>query len=221
MRPEPARGGPPPSPPRWVRWLGRPVLGRWLRVASDGAARVPTTGGVILAPTHGSHADVVALSLATERRLTYLGSAHLAAIPLAGRLLRWLGLVVIRRGAADAGALNRCVELLRRDAALVVFPEGGRSRDGRVYRPRSGVARLAATAGCPVVPVAIVGTSVAWPPGALPRPGGSRVLVRFGAPLAAPAATPRDRRAFNQQLHAAMVGLSGAEDAGEMMPRSA
>lgn len=199
----------PPTAPRWLRRLAGPAARRWLRLDVAGVQHVPAHGPVIIAPTHRSHADAVAVGAATSRPLTYLGSAHLGDIRGVGRLLGALGLVVVRRGEADAGALDRCVGLLDAGAALVVFPEGGRSRDGCVYRPRSGVARLAAAAGCPVVPVGLRGTSRAWPPGGLPRPAGARVEVRFGPVLAPPAADPAPRREFSGRLHAELVRLSG------------
>ncbi|MGH3441454.1 MAG: lysophospholipid acyltransferase family protein [Nitriliruptorales bacterium] len=200
----------PPTAPSWIRALARPLVGTWLGLEIEGAGNVPTDGPVILAPHHRSHADVLAVGAATKRPLTYLGSAHLVEIPVAKWVLPRLGMIVVRRGEGDLDALRLCNELLAKGAALVVFPEGGRTRDGKVYRPRSGVARLASTAGCPVVPAGIVGTDRIWAVGSRPRVGPGHVRVSFGAPIAPPTADAGSRRRFADELHDALVGLSGA-----------
>jgi 1-acyl-sn-glycerol-3-phosphate acyltransferase len=210
----------PPIAPHWVRRLVGPLVRRWLCLAVEGSGRVPADGPVIIAATHRSHGDVLALSAATARPLTFLGSAHIGAIPIAGRILRRFGLVDVNRGTADFEALDRCLHLLEVGAALVVFPEGGRSRDRRVYRPRSGVARLAAAARCPVVPASVVVTAELWPPDGRPHLRSGRVVVRFGVPLEPPTADARSRRSFNDRLHAALVDLSGEEPAPILLRRT-
>lgn len=210
----------PPTAPAWLRAVARPAVAAWLGLEVEGVERVPPSGAAILAATHQSHADALALGVATLRPLTFLGSAHLGALPVVGRLLRRLGLVVVHRGEADAEALEVCFELLVDDAALVVFPEGGRSRDGRVYRPRSGVGRLAAAVGCPVVPVGILGTAELWPPERPPRLGVGGVRVRFGAPLDPPTPDPGSRRRFADELHDTLVELSDAPRADGLLVRS-
>lgn len=196
---------------RVVARVARPPLRAWLGLSVSGA--LPESGPVVVASTHTSHADAVALGVATQRPLTFLGSDHLPAV------LRALGMLPVTRGAADRGALDRCLGVLGDGGALVVFPEGGRSRDGRVYRPRSGVARLATAAGCPVVPAGVTGTVAVWPPGAPPRMRRGAVHVAFGAPLDAPAPGPAARRAFADELHAALVALSGAPAADQLLAR--
>jgi 1-acyl-sn-glycerol-3-phosphate acyltransferase len=211
-----------PSTPRWVRGLLRPLATRWLSLDVIGAEHVPDDGPVILAASHSSYADIVALSAGIERRLTYLGSAHLSTVPGVGRLLPRLGLVPVVRGAGDAGAMARCAEVLAAGAALVIFPEGARSRDGRVYRPRSGVARLASTARCPTLPIGIRGTENAWPVGGPPRLRVARTVLLLGAPLDPPRDdSPKQRRAFGAVLHRRLAELSGREPAAELLRREA
>jgi len=109
--------------------------------------------------------------------------------------------------------------LLDAGHAVVVYPEGSRSRDGRVYRPRSGVSRLAAATEVPVVPAAVVGTYEVCPTGRRPRLRGGRVSIRFGPAIDPPASdTPAERRRFNRILHDALVELSGAERADAFAP---
>lgn len=209
----------PPTAPGWLRRAARPVVLSWLDLTVEDGDRVPDDGPVILASNHHSHADVLALGAGIDRPLTFLGSAHLAALPAVGRMLPSLGFVPIERGSADAGALERCLAILAAGGALVVFPEGGRSRDGRVYRPRSGVARLAAAAGCRTVPIGVRGTRAVWPVGGRPRARGAEVGLRIGRPLDPPAQTPRDRRRWSEHLHRRLVELSDGEAAAEMLGR--
>jgi 1-acyl-sn-glycerol-3-phosphate acyltransferase len=201
-----------------VRQLARPALHAWLRLRVEGEHHVPGRGGVLVASTHQSHADSIALGVAVRRPLHFLGDARLTGWPGLGPLLPRLGMVPVRRGEGDAGALGRLSDLLRLGGAIAVYPEGSRSRDGRVHRLRSGVARLAAGTGVPVVPAAVAGIYDVWPIGARPRLRGGPVTVRFGPALAAPDATPRGRRAFNEELHARLAELAGVEQAHDFSP---
>lgn len=202
-----------------VRLTLRPVLRTWLRLRVEGLQHVPDDGGVLLGSTHQSHADSLAIGVAVRRPVHFLGDLRLTTWPVLGPMLPKLGMVPLRRGDADASALQVLTDLLDDGSAVAVYPEGSRSRDGRVHRLRSGVARLAARTGAPVVPTAVVGIFEVWPIGQRPKLTGGRVTVRFGAPLDAPAAdTPKARRAFTHDLHDALVTLSGAEPADTFSP---
>lgn len=201
-----------------ARRVMRPLLRAWLRLQVHDADRVPVEGPVLIASTHASHADSIALGAAAPRPVFFLGDRRLMAWPVLGRFLPRLGMVALRRGARDTDAMRVIAELLGAGHAVVVYPEGSRSRDGRVYRPRSGVSRLAATTGVPVLPAAVVGSYEVWPTGRRPRLRGGRVSIRFGEPLAPPSDTPADRRRFNRHLHDVLVELSGAPRAEEFSP---
>lgn len=214
------------SGPPLVQRLAGPVTGgvratlrAWLRLDAAGADLVPDHGGVIVAANHSSHADSLALGGAIARPLLYLGDAALGRTPLLGPLLPHLGLLPVDRGSADAELMQQLAQRIRGGAALVLYPEGSRSRTGEVHKPRSGVARLAAATGAPVVPVGIDGTDRAWPVGERPRlRAPSTVRLRVGAPLPAPEDSPRARRAFQEQLHEQLVLLSGRPPADGMAP---
>lgn len=201
-----------------ARRVVRPVLRSWLRLVVDDEHHVPTEGPVIIASTHASHADSMALGSALLRPVFFLGDLRLTSWPLLGRWLPRLGMVPVRRGDRDSDALDQLHRLLAEGHAVVVYPEGSRSRDGRVYRPRSGVARLAVATGVPVVPAAVVGTHAVWPTGARPRLRGGAVRIRFGPAMAPPADTPAARRSFSEELHDALVVLSGAARADGFAP---
>jgi 1-acyl-sn-glycerol-3-phosphate acyltransferase len=201
-----------------VRLSLRPLLKVWLRLGVEGLAHVPDDGPVLVASTHQSHADSIALGVAIRRPVHFLGDLRLTRWPVLGPQLPKLGMVPLRRGEADASALDVLRDLIVGGACVAVYPEGSRSRDGRVHRLRSGVARLAAETGAPVVPAAVAGIYDVWPIGAKPRVRGGRVTVRFGAPLPAPARTPRARRAFNDELQHTLGQLAGAELADDFSP---
>jgi 1-acyl-sn-glycerol-3-phosphate acyltransferase len=199
--------------------LLRPLVARWLRLEVDGRDNVPEVGPVLLAATHRSHADSMAIGAALDRPVHFLGDVRLTRWPVVGRTLPSFGMVPIARGERDATTLRRVAELLTgTGACLVVYPEGTRSRDGRVHRLRGGLARIAAATASPVVPVAVIGTERAWPIGRPPRLRGARARVRFGPSLPAPAPHAADRRAFSERLQAELVALAGTTAAASLAP---
>ncbi len=204
-----------PSARSAVRRIVQPLLRMWLRLRIEDEHHVPATGPVIIASTHQSHADSMALGAGLTRPVFFLGDVRLTRWPILGPWLPKLGMIPLRRGQGDMQALDVISRILGDGHAVVVYPEGSRSRDGRIYKPRSGVARLAAQTGLPVVPAAVAGIYDVWPIGRRPRLLGGRVTVRFGPAIAPPDVTPRSRREFNRLLHEALVEVSGAERADE------
>lgn len=207
-----------PGARSFVRVLLRPGLRLWLRLRVEGVDHVPADGPTIVASTHLSHADSIALGTAIRRPVHFLGDLHLTRWPVLGPLLPRLGMVPLRRGEADAHALAVLGELLTQGACIAVYPEGSRSRDGKVHRLRSGVARLAADHRVPVVPASVAGIYEVWPIGARPRLRGGRVAVRFGPPMPPPDPTPRARREFNERLQRTLAELADTEIADDYSP---
>ncbi|MBE9373069.1 1-acyl-sn-glycerol-3-phosphate acyltransferase [Saccharopolyspora sp. HNM0983] len=153
------------------------------------ADKVPRTGPVILAPNHLAVLDSFIVPLVVPRRVAFLAKAeYFQGTGLRGGLSRWLfgslGAIPVQRGRGRAAmaALESAEDVLRSGGAFGIHPEGTRSPDGRLYRGRTGVARLALATDAPVVPVALRGTDKLQPEGAkVPRP--HPVTVRFGDPL--------------------------------------
>ncbi len=204
-------------PSEGVRRVLRPLLGVWARNRVLGAEHLPSEGAFIVASTHASHADAPIVGLASPRPLLFLGDERLTRAPLLGPILPKLGMVSVRRGTADQDALDTLLAALDDGQPIVIFPEGGRTRDGRVYRPRGGVARLAAAAGVPVVPVGLEGSRRLWPVEGRPRLLGGRVTVRFGPPIPPPDDRPAARRRFVLDLHHELASLARAELADEYL----
>jgi 1-acyl-sn-glycerol-3-phosphate acyltransferase len=167
------------GPLLWL--LGRPKV--------QGLEHVPSSGAVILASNHLAVADSFYLPLVVSRRITFLAKAeYFTGTGLKGALLRWFytatGQVPIDRTNADSAqsALDTAVRLLNEGKLLGMYPEGTRSPDGRLYKGKTGLARVALKTGVPVIPVAMTGTDVVNPPGSKMWRFG-RVKVKFGKPM--------------------------------------
>ncbi len=149
-----------------------------LRIRFEGAEHVPATGPVVIAPNHVSFMDPILVTIPVRRALHYMALEPFFRVRGLGALMRWARAFPIQEGEVDGPAVRRALRLLRQGEPLVIFPEGGRSPDGRLQPFRPGAFRLALAAGAPVVPVTIVGAFEAWPVGRrLPRPG--RVTITY------------------------------------------
>lgn len=190
----------------------------------EGRDNVPASGRVILASNHLSFIDSPVLTLLAPRPVQFLAkSDYFTGSGVRGALSRSfftaVGAVPVERGAGQAAqaALDLGRAILERDEAFAVYPEGTRSRDGRLYRGRTGVAWLALTTGAPVVPVGLIGTQELQPVGSsIPRL--HRITVRFGDPLDlsghGSADSGRARRHATDEVMTAIHALSGQELAG-------
>lgn len=212
--------------------IGKLTVGNLLRLGwrltVEGIDRVPAGGGAILACNHLSVADQLFLAAVVPRQVHFWAKAeyfHLRGVrgALVGAAVRGMGAIPVHRdgGRAALHALDAAIPVLRHGALVGVFPEGTRSPDGRLYRGRSGPARLAVAAGVPVVPVGFGGTDLVQPIGRrLPRPA-LPVTIRFGDPLPVDGrgVDMRSLRAFTDEVMQAIRALTGQEYAGCYAPR--
>jgi 1-acyl-sn-glycerol-3-phosphate acyltransferase len=174
-------------------FLKRIILGPMLRLTFRpyviGAENVPEEGPAIFASNHLSFSDSFFLPLMVPRRVTFLAKIdYFTGTGIKGELTsmfcRGAGQRPVDRtgGSASEAALRTGLRVLRRGDLLGIYPEGTRSPDGRLYRGKTGVARMALEANCPVLPVVMIGTEKIQPPGRrIPRPG--RVGMEIGKPL--------------------------------------
>jgi 1-acyl-sn-glycerol-3-phosphate acyltransferase len=176
----------------------------FLRIGFEGVRHVPRAGPVVITPNHVSFMDPILVTIPVRRALHYMALEPFFRVRGLGPLMRWARAFPVQEGEADSPAVRRALRLLRQGEPLVIFPEGGRSRDGRLQAFRPGAFRLALAAGAPVVPVSIVGAFEAWPAGRrFPRPG--RVTITYHAPLDATALPPDADRRTRPELLMALV----------------
>ncbi|BBX59292.1 1-acyl-sn-glycerol-3-phosphate acyltransferase [Mycobacterium shottsii] len=194
--------------------LGRPKV--------EGLEHIPSSGPAILASNHLAVADSFYLPLVVRRRITFLAKAeYFTGTGVKGWINRWFysvsGQVPIDRTNSDAAqaALETAAGLLRQGKLLGMYPEGTRSPDGRLYKGKTGLARLALHTGVPVIPVAMIGTNVVNPPGRKMLRFG-RVIVRLGKPMdfsrfEGLAGNRFIERAVTDEVMYELMGLSGQE----------
>jgi len=202
------------------------------RPTVEGLENLPTTGPVIVASNHRSFADSMVIPIVTPRQVVFLAKEdYFTGTGVKGALQRaWfegMGMVPVDRDDTKAAlaSLDIALDVLRQGKAFGIYPEGTRSRDGRLYRGRTGVAHLALTSGAPVVPVGLTGTEHLQPVGStLPRL--AKVTVRFGAPLRFESRydgvpTGRARREVTDVVMNEIQKLCGQEFAGVYNERPA
>jgi 1-acyl-sn-glycerol-3-phosphate acyltransferase len=166
-----------------------PILKLFFRPWVEGAENLPIKGPAILASNHLSFSDSFFLPLMVPRRITFLAKAdYFTGRGIKGWLtagfFKSIGQVPIDRsgGRASEAALRKAMEILGRGDLLGIYPEGTRSPDGRLYRGKTGIARMALEAGVPVIPVAMINTFDIQPPGQV-VPRIMKVGIRIGEPL--------------------------------------
>ncbi len=202
--------------------LVRPGLRLLMRPWVEGEANIPASGPAVLVSNHLSAGDTFLLPAMIKRRLTFPAKAELFhGVGFRGRFVTWflvsVGIHPLDRsgGRASASSMNGVLDVLRNGELLGIYPEGTRSPDGRLYKGKTGVARLVLSAGVPVVPVGMVNTQ--FVPGKIPgirlmrRPG-----IRIGRPLdfSRYAASGNDRdvlRWVTDEIMNAVMELSGQE----------
>ncbi len=193
-------------------WAPGLLLGAGATLRIEGLELVDWSRPLILACNHQSMIDVCALFRAVPVPLRFVLKRELARVPVVGLYARTMGMVFLDRANARKARdeLLSAVDALRSGAAFCAFPEGTRSRDGRVGSFKGGSFQVAIAAGAPVVPVAIDGSGAVLPAnGFRVRPG--TIRVSFGAPLPTAGLPPEERRALAARAQDAVTALHAAQ----------
>lgn len=186
----------------WLYGFARVVLGLGYRLAyrirAEGQEHIPPTGGVILCSNHINAQDPIVIGLACPRPICFMAKEELFRSQLLGFLIRGLGAFPVKRGSADRAALKHALTLLEAGRCFGIFPEGTRSRTGKLLKPEPGTAYLALKSGVPVIPVGITGSYRLF----------SRIQVRFGPPV--DLSRFRGEKLNSQMLEAASEAIASA-----------
>ena len=205
--------------------IGQLTVGTVMKVGwrptVEGLENVPPAGGAILAGNHLSVADELFLGSVVPRHIAFwANSEYFKGSGLTGAIAKavfnGIGAIPVERagGRAALAAFDGAIPVLKSGDLVAVYPEGTRSPDGRLYRGRTGAARLAIGAGVPIVPVGVLGTDKVQPIGVrLPRLFAGPVTVRFGKPIETEGRSD-DRtglRELTDELMAEIQKLTGQE----------
>lgn len=204
-----------------TRVLTRGTIAGLCRPTVEGLENVPAHGPFIVAPNHLSFFDSVIVQALTPRPVSFFAKAeYFTGKGIKGRLMKQffesVHSIPVQRGeqAASVQALKTLLDILGRGDGVGIYPEGTRSRDGILYRGRTGVGWLALTTGAPVVPVGIIGTEKLQPAGkntVKPAP----FMLKFGAPLSFDKTGPDHslpaRRAVTDTIMDAIAALTGQQ----------
>lgn len=149
----------------------------FLRLKVEGAENIPESGALVIASNHLSLLDPPVIGTAATRKVHFMAKKELF-VPVLGTLYKILGAFPVRRGGADRAAIKHGIDLLKSGKVLAIFPEGTRSRTGKLGKAEPGALMMASKVRAAVVPTCVTGTDFIrekrlWP----------RVTVRFGKPL--------------------------------------
>jgi len=209
--------------PYFIGWCAfRALFKFYFRWQVYNAERVPLEGAVILAPNHASFLDPPLVGAGLRRAINYLARENLFRFPVMGWILRHWQVVPVDRDGGGAAGLKAILDRLLAGGAIILFPEGTRTRDGKLQPPRSGIGLTVIKSAAPVVPVRVFGTFEAYGRRLrFPRP--RRIAVKYGPPMrfeqlraeAKVCSKPRLKQIYQQvadELMAAIARLEPYED---------
>jgi len=205
-----------------------PLIRMAWRPKVEGLEHIPAKGGAIFAGNHLSVADEFLLGAVIDRPIAFWAKEEYFTTPgLTGMfykgLMNGLGAIPVHRagGRAALSAFDDAIPHLRAGGLVCIYPEGTRSPDGRLYRGRTGVARLALLAEVPIIPVGVIGTDKVQPIGSYVPRLGNQVSIKFGKPMEYASREPDSAalRTITDEVMAAIAALTGQEYVGRYAPK--
>lgn len=150
-----------------------PIFRLIYRIQVEGLENIPQEGGAIFCLNHSHVLDPLLVGVFSPRRVSFMAKQEIFTTPVLGTIARGLAAFPVKRGQPDRAALKRAIDLLKGGECFGIFPEGTRSRDGRLRKAEPGTAYLAVKAGAPVIPIGITTTYRIFSP----------IIVRIGPPV--------------------------------------
>ncbi len=199
--------------------FARNTVGLYVRLryglSIEGQEMIPERGPVIVCPNHFKWLDPFVVANGSPRSIYFMAKQELFRTPLLKLVFDSLGAFSVRRGEVDRGAMRRCLTLLKQGEAVGIFPEGTRSRTGKLGPGEPGAAVIALLTGALILPAGITGYTP-----------GQKVVLKWGKPIdpAAFGGSRRDRqavRALTDEIMAAIASLSGQDPPPAVSPGGA
>lgn len=189
----------------WVRYPVRWLYKLFYDFHIEGAENIPQDKPVVLASNHRSYADPVILTMPMKLPVSYMAKEELFRNKLFGWFIRKLGAFPVVRGSGDMKVIEDSIKILESGRNLVIFPEGTRSKDGKVGKGKTGVAMIAAKSGADVVPCGIIfeGEKLHFR---------SKLTLKFGKPIkaeeiAVEGNSPRELKEVKKRIMGAITEL--------------
>lgn len=169
----------------FFHYLAGVIHGMWFRGEVVGTENFPAEGSFLIAANHASHLDPPLVGSQIAKQMRFFARKSLWDNRLIGWWLSQVETIAVERDSGDVGAIKRVLQALKEDRVIVLFPEGTRSPDGKLKKPKAGVGLLACKSGVPVVPCRVYDSFEACGKGQLIPNFGTPVSIVFGQPLAA------------------------------------
>jgi len=198
--------------------LGRSSPGIWLirnglllfmkalfRIEHHGQENIPGKGALIIVANHATYLDPFWIALRLYRTVQYMAMTPLFKYSWINKILRWFGAFPVNLENPESSTIKKALSILKRGGALMIFPEGGRSKEGKLIPFKDGAAKLALRTGATILPVVVLGGAGVWSPRMLvPRP--RKVRVRYLEPIS--------KGAFEQTPAELTLRVRGVIEAG-------
>lgn len=182
-----------------------------LRLKIEGRENIPASGPLVMASNHLSLLDPPVIGTCATRKVHFMAKQELF-VPILGDIYKALGAFPVRRGGADRAAIKHGIDILQSGKVLAIFPEGTRSRTGKLGKAEPGALMMAGKAGAAIVPTCVIGTDIKrcgklWP----------QVTVRFGKPMYFPEGVPVTKEllaSMTEEMMQRIAALQAGEEYG-------